>query len=975
VRQQAAEDFHFMPRKKKDEAGEAASQPIEVTETKPKRRTKKTEAEAPIDEPKGAAAGKTTDKETTARPRSRAKKADAATDAKEAPRRQARKRPVSEPKPISQGASTTSPVIGFVFRGADAKTDPAPATKRPARERKPAARKPSAKTEKPKGRRERAPKPVALKKEARPPLPDRPVYEPIPTPDDAPRIVVRNGRPYIAVRDEVVPPMMFFGNPASEAKAATVLEEVRKAAGAGVHLFSLMIDFVVSESGAQHALDLATYLLQNVIEIDPKAKVILRLVFAGEDGWEKKYPGGSFKYADGTLAEPSVCDNEFWGDAQRYLGAFVKALRSTDAGGHLIGLHLDRGEWFFADGWGYDTSAAAEKAFQEWAMFRYNADRVALQASWFDGDAQFDKLRIPDYNEDPLSGEGFLRGRRKERRWVDYHLFLSDAMVERIHALAYEVKKSSEGRLLVGASYGYTFEWSHPASGHLSLGKLLRTREVDIIAGPPSYKDRGLGGAAAFPGPIDSFALNNKLFISEADFKTPISQASGEPDEFNPPMPTPQALEAAHWRDAGSALAHSTGVCWMDLWGNGWLNTASIWNRAKQVQDILAVASTVPETDPDVAVLIDERSLAYLSDARAFRQLVQDSREAVIRAGVSAGFYLLTDLAHRKRFPEAKLYIFLNAWDIRPEVRAAIKNRLQGNGKTLFWVYSAGMYEQGREALERVREVTGIAIRPQPFNSLAGTTILNRRHPLTELLEERALSTVEQLEPSYFAIPEEGTTILGEYTQTGLPSFVVREIASEDGSGRWRSVFLGEPLINEKLIRGLCSLAGVHVWNYHGDVVHARPPFLSIHYSGTGHRIATLPDRWHAYDPLHKELIGEDATHLRSDATDGASQVLYVGEEADVMRLSAAQSTDALDISLFTEVEFESESQEIAELDVPLIDVEAEEEPEPEVVEKRKPAKRERKPKPAAKKPVKKAEKAKPEPGGIGFSFRPKNEK
>jgi outer membrane biosynthesis protein TonB len=216
---------------------------------------------------------------------------------------------------------------------------------------------------------------------------------------------------------------------------------------------------------------------------------------------------------------------------------------------------------------------------------------------------------------------------------------------------------------------------------------------------------------------------------------------------------------------------------------------------------------------------------------------------------------------------------------------------------------------------------------------------------------------------------------LGEYTQTGLPSFVVREIASEDGSGRWRSVFLGEPLINEKLIRGLCSLAGVHVWSYHGDVVHARPPFLSIHYSGTGHRIATLPDRWHAYDPLHKELIGEDATHLRSDATDGASQVLYVGEEADVMRLSAAQSTDALDISLFTEVEFESESQEIAELDVPLIDVEAEEEPEPEVVEKRKSAKRERKPKPAAKKPVKKTEKAKPEPGGIGFSFRPKNEK
>jgi hypothetical protein len=771
--------------------------------------------------------------------------------------------------------------------------------------------------------------------------------------------------------------MMFFGNPASEAKAATVFEEMRKAADAGIHLFSLMIDFSVSESGAQHAVDMATYLLAQASKIDANAKVILRVVFAGDDGWEKKYPAGSFKYADGTLAEPSVCDEEFWGDAQKYLGAFVRAVRSSKGSENLIGIHLDRGEWFFADGWGYDTSPAAEKAFQEWAMHRYSGDRVALQASWFDGDIQFNKLQIPDYNEAPLSGEGFLRGRRKERRWVDYHLFLSDSMVERIHALAYEVKKASDGWLLVGASYGYTFEWSHPASGHLSLGKLLRTREVDIIAGPPSYKDRGLGGAAAFPGPIDSFALNNKLFISEADFKTPISQASSEPDEFNPPMATPQALEAAHWRDVGSALAHRTGVCWMDLWGNGWLNTASIWARARQVQDILAVASTTSGSDPDVAVLIDERSLAYLSDARAFRQLVQDSREAVIRAGVSAGFYLLTDLAHRKRFPDAKLYIFLNAWDIRPEVRSAIKNRLQGGDKTLFWVYSAGMYEQGREALERVREVTGIAIRPQPFNSLAGTTILNRRHPLTELLEERALSTVEQLEPSYFAIPEDGTTILGEYTQTGLPSFVVREMSGDEGNGRWRSVFLGEPLINEKLIRGLCALAGVHVWNYHGDVVHARPPFLAIHYSGTGHRIATLPDRWHAYDPLHEEMIGEDATHLRSDASDGASQVLFVGEGADVSSLASTSPIEALNILTFAEVEYEAESQETFDQGVPLIEVDGEEADEKPARRERaaKPARQPRKPKEAApkKKPAKRpATKKEEKPGSIGFSFRNK---
>ncbi|WP_163607189.1 hypothetical protein, partial [Klebsiella pneumoniae] len=71
----------------------------------------------------------------------------------------------------------------------------------------------------------------------------------------------------------------------------------------------------------------------------------------------------------------------------------------------------------------------------------------------------------------------------------------------------------------------------------------------------------------------------------------------------------------------------------------------------------------------------------------------------VLRAGVSAGFYLLSDLAHRERFPESKVYLFLNAWDVRAETRSAIKSRLQKDGKVLCWLYAAGLFDGGREAL------------------------------------------------------------------------------------------------------------------------------------------------------------------------------------------------------------------------------------------------------------------------------------
>ncbi|MCW5947015.1 MAG: hypothetical protein KIT74_08280 [Fimbriimonadales bacterium] len=741
---------------------------------------------------------------------------------------------------------------------------------------------------------------LQIKPKPRPFTPDLP---PIAIPADAPRIARIADRPMIVIEKQVIPPFIFFGNPSDERRLETVLAEIEKAASAGVHLHSLMIEFPVDSQLAQDAFDLAAYLLARVVATDPDAKLMFRVVFAGAPGWEKKFANAAFRFEDGTLAEPSVCDPGFWGEAQRLLSAFVRGLLALEEGRRIIGIHLDRGEWFFADGWGYDTSRAAEESFRDWARWRYGNDNVALQAAWFDGKARFETLKIPEYGTVPLSGESFLRESRKERKWVDYHLFLSDATVACIQRLAHEVKKASEGRVLVAVSYGYTFEWAHPANGHLSLGKLLRTREVDIICGPPSYRDRNMGGAAAFPGPIDSFSLNNKLFISEEDFKTPISQGA-EPDDFNPVMSTPQALEAAHWRGLGCALAHATGIAWMDLWGNGWLNTPAIWQRAKKVRDTLIAATATPMSDPDVAVLIDERSIAYLNDQRAFKQLIQDSREAILRAGVSAGFYLLSDLAHRIRFPDAKLYIFLNAWDTRPEVRAAIKNRLQRDGKTLFWVYAAGQFENGRPALERVREITGIAIRPQPFSSRAGTTILNRKHPLTELLEEKALSVVDQLEPSFFAIPEEGCTVLGEYTQTGLPSLVVREIKSEeDPSQVWRSVFLGEPLVNEKIIRGLCQLAGVQVWNYHGDVVHVRKPHLSIHFSGSGHRTATLPDRWHAYDVVSGEIVSADATHFRSTATDGETQVLLVGEEIEVNRLAEVNVDSLLTLDQVPEAE------------------------------------------------------------------------
>lgn len=719
----------------------------------------------------------------------------------------------------------------------------------------------------------------------------------IPTPATAPQVVVRNGLPTLVRNGKVFPPIFFFGGTTDERSAATVLEELRMASEAGVHLHSHYLDFEIDENAIDASVKMATYLLSKSVAVDPNSQVLFRLVFKAPRGWQQTFPKGRFLHEDGSLAEPSVCDDEFWNLAKSCLQSFVAKMRQVDLADHILGLHLDRGEWFFADRWGYDTSDAATAKFREWARVRYLDDVVMLRASWFDGNASFNDLQVPVYQPEGAEGDKFVRSSRKQRRYVDYHLFLSDATVQRIGDLAYVAKEASEGNFLVGASYGYTFEWSHPASGHLSLGKLLRTPEIDFIAGPPSYRDREPGGTAAFPGPIDSFALNGKLYLSEEDFKTSLS-GGREPDDFNPMIKTPQALDSVHWRGAGAALAHGSGISWMDLWGNGWLKTSSIWGRATKVSEALVHGMAAGSSEPDLCVFIDERALAYLVDPNAFTLLVQNVRESVLRAGVNAGFYLLSDLAHREKFPEAKAYIFLNAWDLRPDLRAAIKSRLQRDGKVLFWLYSAGLFDSGRDSLERAREVTGIALKPQPFYSKSGTTILNRRHPLCEAFPDRAIASGTKLEPSYFAIPEEAL-VLGEYSQTGLPSFVVKEYASESPDQRWTSVFLGEPMVNPALIRALAQMAGAHIWNFNDDVVHLRPPFLTVHCANAGPRTIALPSKWAAYNLLQKGWVQTDSTNLRFQATDGSTHVFLVGTHEEI---DAILSTDPAELLTMAEL-------------------------------------------------------------------------
>ena len=736
--------------------------------------------------------------------------------------------------------------------------------------------------------------------------------EPLAIPPDAPQVVLRNGVPVLVRDGRAFPPLAFCGDPTTGGRAeALTMEQVRMAGVDGVHLHVLALPVTVDASGVGAAVERASATLAKASEADAEAQAILLVEFLAPHDADRRFPDAAYRGTDGRPAAPSVCDEGYWGEAAAVLRGLAEGLKDD---GRLMGFQLGSG-WLHPEAEGYDASPAAAAKFRAWARTRYGNDVVALRAAWFDGAARFDTITPPTAEDAARTGDRFIRSGRRGRRVVDYHLFLSDATAARLADLAIAVKEASAGCLLVGVDYGATLEGSHPSGGHLALGKVMRTPEIDFVAGPPSYATRGPGGSAAFAAPVDSFPLNGKLYLSVEDYRTSLG-GNAHPGEDV--LRTPQALESLHWRGVGAALAHGMGVAWTDANGEGSLRSNSVWDRASRVLEALTLRMGTPMGDPEVAVFLDERALAYLVDDDAFELLVREVRESILRAGVSAAFYLLSDLAHREHFPDSKLYLFLNAWDIRPETRAAIKTRLQRDGKVLFWTYAASLFDSGRDSLERAREVTGIALKPQPFASRAGTTLLNRRHPLTEAFPERTVSGHAALEPTYFAIPEDAL-VLGEYTQTGLPSFVVREFGvGGPAEERWTSVFLGEPRVTSALVRALAQMAGAHVWDFSEDVVHVRPPFLTVHCKGTGGRTVALPAKEAAYDLVARQWVTMDGANLRFIGVDGATHAFLVGPRAEIEHLLSTDPAQTLRVESLPPREL-NVRKDAADFDVPIM--------------------------------------------------------
>ena len=677
-------------------------------------------------------------------------------------------------------------------------------------------------------------------------------------------------------------PYFFFVNTETAQDPSVVSAQIADAAANGIHLFSGVLYLPLRNALGERSFAAADALVRTFLSADPDGYVLPRLQCVPTNYWVRTHPDQMAKYADGSEGDVSLASTEFWADCVDALEALIAhfADPETPGGDRVLGFHLDRGEWFNDAQAGYDQSEPNLTAFQHWLHAKYQAPH-ALRAAWHDAGVTWETAGIPEWQgASPTikKTDTPLYATRREGRWPDYAQYSSELAAGVIAGLAAAIKTLSSGRLLVAASYGYTLEFAGRSdSGHLALGQLLDSPDIDIVAGPNSYAGRGAGSAAGFPAPLDSAALHGKLWLVEDDTKTFLADAETD-DDYNPKIASGADTQSVHQRHFGAALAHRAGVTWMDLWGQGWLNSPDIWRElgalTRQATRWEQLAPAAPAA-PEVAVLVDEASLRFLkNDPDGLGvSLVGHARDLLLRAGASVGFYLQSDIT-RPDFPEAKLYLFLNALRLTTGERSAVRERLQKPGRTLAWLYAPGLFDENGPSPDEVGEVVGMALRPQPWNSRGGSTPTDARGAFAERLRGlKRLGTDELLNPLY-AVSDPQATVLAEYNSTGAASLAVRESA-----GGWKSVFIGDPALSPELLRGLLAYAGVTAYGGGDDVVYASSDgVLTLHGVSAGTRTVALPRRASVLDVFADTIVASGTRSLRVPVRARETRLLLWGD-------------------------------------------------------------------------------------------------
>lgn len=467
--------------------------------------------------------------------------------------------------------------------------------------------------------------------------------------------------------------------------------QIQLAAQANINFVSFPVALPWPEPGHNADWGSVDTACRQVLRANPKALLIPRIPMDPPAWWCKANPDEVMQWEDGGHGNYAVPASPLYRrEAATRLTALIEHLEAT-FGDHVAGYHpggQNTAEWFYEGTWKKPLNGYAPAdltAWRAWLNERYVSD-AALQMGWHKLYISRATAPVPTAQE-RHAANGILRNPQTEQHLIDWAQFQQEAMADCVLELARAARLASRGRKLVLFFYGYSFEFgpvqNGPAtSGHYALRRVLNSPDIDIICSPISYFDRALGGSAPTMTPAESIALAGKLYLREDDTHTYL--ASGDQPGSADHVTTIEETNAELSRNVAQEATRNFASWWMDLGFTGWFNDARMWDALKRLNaiDEAFLQNPIP-FQPEVAAIIDERAMWRVSPGgnAVTGPGIYEARRALGRMGAPYGQYLLDDvLAGRVK---AKLYVFLNAWNLSNNERARLAKTL--GDATIIW--------------------------------------------------------------------------------------------------------------------------------------------------------------------------------------------------------------------------------------------------------------------------------------------------
>jgi len=620
-----------------------------------------------------------------------------------------------------------------------------------------------------------------------------------------------------------------------------------------------------------------------VLEADPDAYFFPRLYLHAPKWWSEQHPDDIVRAASkdgsyqpfihsGGKPAPSWASEAWRRDTVAGLSRLIDHVEASPYADRVVGYHIASGtteEWMM---WGanenewVDYSPVNAARFRSWLNAKYGTVE-ALREAWGDAEVTFATAAIPTKPERQRAELGALRDPRKEQPSIDYYHYNSALVADTIRFFAKAIKEQTRREKIVGAFYGYLLqlcgEQRQQNAGHLALGKVLASPDVDFLCSPTSYAFRQLGGAGTshFMSLLGSVKLHGKLWFDENDIRTSLS--GGKVGDWGRPADIAGDLLQQD-KELANCLVQGAAQWWFDVGGNRY-DDAALMGRIGQLTGHASEAVELDRSPADeVAMVVDEASLAYLRVADPLGgALLVGQLPALHRIGAPVGHYVVTDLPE---IADRKVFLIQTSFAPMEADRKAI-DALKQDGHVLVFCWASGLYRNGQIDESGMADLTGIKLKmSQEPGSLRVT--VGGRHPITEGMEGTVYGMDQKTLPLIYSADSQAV-VLGTLPD-GKPGLVVKQ---HEG---WTAIHSAAPLLPAALLRQIARQAGVHLYVETDDVVWAARDLVAVCVKDPGSRKIRLPRKATVLDLFLGEKIGAGIDVFQAEFPGGATRVFVI---------------------------------------------------------------------------------------------------